>query len=453
MDNSINIQNNTQPNKSVSKNKEFQGFGANESDANNTPYQSIQQQANKNLDKQDKQSGKSLPDQQAEASTDKQTSHAIPSNTKNKEPDQESTERSEQTVFNQVAQYDTEEFDKQSDELQFVEHVILLTQAPAENATFDQAFTQQTTQVADKQQLSVELSIEADPVSGDPINEQQAAYQVLSSRLQLAAHDKGLAASILSKGQLSSENAQWNNLPQQPLTQLTDQVVLDDIQEQLSLKEASNLKDIQLEADFDMKQFVLNENNTTVGQPLLKALQTQDADHAIMQDSSQPTQLNTINSNQLGAASTVQSSAAQTLANRVNDLKATYTDHTQPKSDLTNKIMLMISKNDQSANIQLDPPELGHLEIKIAHQDGATNIAFHTSTQLAKEAIESQINDLLFTFQEQGLDLGDVSVFHEEADVSAEQDGQTDGNQTSESDEQEVLQLTMPRSTLIDLYA
>lgn len=67
-------------------------------------------------------------------------------------------------------------------------------------------------------------------------------------------------------------------------------------------------------------------------------------------------------------------------------------------------------QNIQSAQLQLDPPELGPLSVKIhMHQDQAV-VQFVTSNAQVKEALDGAMNRLRELLQEQGIDLLEADV-------------------------------------------
>ncbi|MBB1485659.1 flagellar hook-length control protein FliK [Oceanospirillum sediminis] len=77
---------------------------------------------------------------------------------------------------------------------------------------------------------------------------------------------------------------------------------------------------------------------------------------------------------------------------------------------LSERIMMMRSKNMQIAEIKLDPQELGALEVRVKVVNDVANIQFHSPNQGVREALESQIVKLREMMDESGLTLGDVGV-------------------------------------------
>ena len=91
---------------------------------------------------------------------------------------------------------------------------------------------------------------------------------------------------------------------------------------------------------------------------------------------------------------------------------------------MVEKVMWMSSQNLRSVEIQLDPAELGPLEIHIQHRGQELQVQFVSQNPSVREALEAQMHRLRDMFGQQGLEQAEVTV----ADRSAgEQSGQRDG--------------------------
>lgn len=93
----------------------------------------------------------------------------------------------------------------------------------------------------------------------------------------------------------------------------------------------------------------------------------------------------------------------------------TYETIAPTENALYQKIQVMVNKNENTAKLVLDPPELGNIEIKLSRSDDKMQIAFITSLESTREIIESGIQKLRGEFENSGLTLGDVQVAHQEA--------------------------------------
>jgi len=74
------------------------------------------------------------------------------------------------------------------------------------------------------------------------------------------------------------------------------------------------------------------------------------------------------------------------------------------------KVMWMVNKNIQGAEIKLNPPELGPLQVKITMQQDLASIQFTSQNHQVREIIESAIPRLREMFGDSGINLADVDV-------------------------------------------
>ena len=78
---------------------------------------------------------------------------------------------------------------------------------------------------------------------------------------------------------------------------------------------------------------------------------------------------------------------------------------------LVNRVMYLSSQNLKSADIQLEPKELGRLDIKVnMAADQATQITFASGHAGVRDALEGQVHRLRELFSQQGLAQPDVNV-------------------------------------------
>ena len=91
---------------------------------------------------------------------------------------------------------------------------------------------------------------------------------------------------------------------------------------------------------------------------------------------------------------------------------------------LVNRVMSLSSQNLKSAEIKLEPAELGRLDIRVhMTPEQQAQITFTSGNVVVREALENQASRLKEMFAEQGLAQPDVNV----ADQSREQQGSQDG--------------------------
>ncbi|MCP5335027.1 MAG: flagellar hook-length control protein FliK [Oceanospirillaceae bacterium] len=77
---------------------------------------------------------------------------------------------------------------------------------------------------------------------------------------------------------------------------------------------------------------------------------------------------------------------------------------------ISERLVLMVKGDVQSARIQLDPPELGALEVKIKIQHEQMTVTFNSGNAMVRDALEGQGNKLRDMLAQQGLTLSDLQV-------------------------------------------
>ncbi|MGX9459968.1 flagellar hook-length control protein FliK [Shewanella sp. A14] len=124
------------------------------------------------------------------------------------------------------------------------------------------------------------------------------------------------------------------------------------------------------------------------------------------------------------------------------------------------QLITMVSNGIQQAEIRLDPPELGHLTVKIQIQGDQTQVQFHVAQSQTRDIVEQAMPRLRDMLSQEGLQLTDshVSQGGDGRDQQQEQSsGQGSGDsQLDEISAQEASLVTNPSSSLhsaIDYYA
>lgn len=122
--------------------------------------------------------------------------------------------------------------------------------------------------------------------------------------------------------------------------------------------------------------------------------------------------------------------------------------------------ILWASKNQfHYAEIQIDPPELGALQVRIQiHQDQA-QVQFISPHHQVREAIEGSLDRLRDLFQQQGMQLAHSQVADGGGRGSAQQESRREGwhpvaGENPATTEEPMLQTrTLREGALIDRYA
>lgn len=127
---------------------------------------------------------------------------------------------------------------------------------------------------------------------------------------------------------------------------------------------------------------------------------------------------------------------------------------------VTERVMWMSSKGIKEASIQLDPPELGQLSIKISVNQDQTHVSFTVQNANVREALDQSALRLREMLAEEGLHLADVDVSDQSQSNTG--DDESEGQLVAErgahsSDEESDAQVNVQdinvNYNLIDSYA
>ncbi|MCG8316736.1 MAG: flagellar hook-length control protein FliK [Pseudomonadales bacterium] len=126
--------------------------------------------------------------------------------------------------------------------------------------------------------------------------------------------------------------------------------------------------------------------------------------------------------------------------------------------ELGQRLMMMVGQKIQVAEIRLDPPDLGPMEVKVRMQQDQAHVVFNSQHAAVRDTLEQAIPRLRELFEQNGLSLGDVDV----QDHSAQQqDGEgadaEGGGLVASADQDESIQdeaaTVVQSDKLVDYYA
>ena len=132
--------------------------------------------------------------------------------------------------------------------------------------------------------------------------------------------------------------------------------------------------------------------------------------------------------------------------------------HNAWESNLGSRLQMLVGQNVQTAEIRLDPPELGALDIKIKISNEVANVNITSPHAQVREALESAIPKLREMFEQSGLSLGDVNVGQESfahQQDSSEQEVTTSSSISDSEVGDEPITVTRKiiSDNLLDIYA
>jgi len=138
------------------------------------------------------------------------------------------------------------------------------------------------------------------------------------------------------------------------------------------------------------------------------------------------------------------------------------------QQQLNEKIRWMVNARNTMAEIRLDPPELGSMQVRVNVSGDAASVSFIVQSQQAKEALAEAMPKLRDMLSEQGIELGDAQVRKDNS--SGNENGQqladnrndrrSDGNrhgndELDEIENRRVIEQSVTRAAKggIDFYA
>ncbi|WP_370277147.1 flagellar hook-length control protein FliK [Pontibacterium sp.] len=125
---------------------------------------------------------------------------------------------------------------------------------------------------------------------------------------------------------------------------------------------------------------------------------------------------------------------------------------------LSERVMVMTAQNNQVAEIQLDPPELGSLKVRLQVGQDQVSVSFTSPHASVRDAVEQSMPRLREMMEEQGLNLGESSVNDQSSD-SGEDEGRqrfaSQGNAEGASGTEDAVSTTVSGEavSLVDYYA
>lgn len=123
---------------------------------------------------------------------------------------------------------------------------------------------------------------------------------------------------------------------------------------------------------------------------------------------------------------------------------------------LRERLVMMVRNSVHSAEIKLDPAELGSMHIRVSMQQDQASVQFLVQQAHAKEILEEQLPKLRDMLGEQGIELADGQVSQQQPGQQQQQQT-AGGNAMNEEDDslmqEQRLPVAKPSNRLVDYYA
>ncbi len=107
-------------------------------------------------------------------------------------------------------------------------------------------------------------------------------------------------------------------------------------------------------------------------------------------------------------------------------------------NELANKVQVMVNQKNMVADIRLDPPDLGSMQIKITMQGDTATVSMVVQSQQARDVLEQSAPRLREMLQEQGIQLGQSSVREESQGQNAGNSGDSNDGRAGGSNGEDV---------------
>lgn len=240
------------------------------------------------------------------------------------------------------------------------------------------------------------------------INERMDAYGITEEAA------KQLALQALSK----TEPSQSETQAEIPVMQ---QEVLEDATQEVPVQEESEdlIRNQKPEAEVQTEEadgFSVQESETGI------TVQVQSGHKMNGQNQQQASS----EASQQGIAADIVNQLSQAVQEVTESGSASFTDVQQAEiiQQVIERIRVTSGTDMNRMELQLYPEHLGRLQIQVMMKNGVLTAQIHAETEMAKEAIESQLQQLKETFQEKQLQVEAVEVSVATSDFKREQERQ-----------------------------
>lgn len=119
------------------------------------------------------------------------------------------------------------------------------------------------------------------------------------------------------------------------------------------------------------------------------------------------------------------------------------------------KVLWLAAQNVSAAEIRLDPPELGPMQVRVSVNQDQASVTFTSPHPMVRDVLDQQLNRLREMFAEQGLNLVNVDV-SDKSFAQQEREKNESGKSHVASEEEELVPLatsTLMSTRLVDHYA
>ncbi|UTW46362.1 flagellar hook-length control protein FliK [bacterium SCSIO 12696] len=125
--------------------------------------------------------------------------------------------------------------------------------------------------------------------------------------------------------------------------------------------------------------------------------------------------------------------------------------------EVGSRLQILAERGNQRAEIRLNPPELGAVEVKVMNEGDRTNVTFFAQNAATRDALEAALPRLREMFGENGLQLADANVSQQQTMAGEREADQRNGGSefsTTDTAPEEVVGPAVVRAVngLVDTY-
>ncbi len=195
----------------------------------------------------------------------------------------------------------------------------------------------------------------------------------------------------------------------------------------------------------DALRFAMLDGGPAGGMPAIDANSTAQTQPASLQGIMQPAPMQAQATDKAAASLTLQTPLQQEAW----------------RDEMGHQVKWLISQKMHSAEMKLNPPQLGAIEVRVTVQQDQVNLHFSTPHALVKDSLEESLPRLREILQENGLNLADVDVSQQGAGQQQATGDEADfdparhdrGQETADAGTDEAASVTTVHRGIVDFYA
>lgn len=335
---------------------------------------------------------------------------------------------------------------------------------PLDIADLNNLDVQQLTDLAE--QMGINLPPE---LLSDSIDPKQSILNTLAREINPSVNGANLVAnpnaseilkSAMVNGNTLKDGITENSLPgsQTNKPDLFNRVAPDEVLQQAAIKKEPGLANALTVVDSDTTHFM---KDVDINRELLMQSGRQDMSSIKIADQlvSADKPINAINSISNPTVQVQSQTNSTTPAMMLNRVEVPVQQAGWGEA-VGNRLIMMVNDKMQSANIHLNPEELGPIEVKIRVSQDQTTVHFVSNNSVVREAIEDAFPRLKEMFSQNGLNLSDANVSQQSSQqgdsFSKDENGSQAVSDTDllEADEQQIesKQINIVDTGLVDHY-